>query len=131
MRDTAVALKKIAVLETLKGHKLAVTWDDAPKAVIDFTSMIQSRGDLRRLKDDSEFRKARIGERRRSIEWPDAVDELGMIDIDAETLFDISRQQSNAAFLHRIVDFITSQQSNLLHRFHDFLQRHKAQGDRT
>jgi hypothetical protein len=102
-------LKRITILEHLPGPKLAITWDDQPRMVIDFTSLIRSRADLAPLADESLFKKARIGERRRVVEWPTPADEDGepLLDIDAETLFDIASHQSHHDLLHRILGYIT------------------------
>ena len=102
---SGTAPNKIEAIEPRKGFKLAVTWENGGQFVISFTDDIRRGGVFAALRDEKVFAKARIGRRRRSIEWPEPQDENGepIIDIDADALLHLAEQQKTAGALKRLL----------------------------
>jgi hypothetical protein len=68
--------------------RLYIAWEDGPRATLDMAPSIRKGGVFSMLENPENFNKVRIGERGRTIEWPEPADAQGypIIDIDAESL---------------------------------------------
>lgn len=100
----STSVMKLKSVEAKPNHKVAVVWSAGQKATIDFSRTIQKGGVFAALSDFELFQKVRIGERNRTVEWPEPRDEFGypIIDIDAESLFAMYSAQKDAALLQQI-----------------------------
>jgi hypothetical protein len=88
-------LPRITELNVLSDFKLLLAWDMFPKAIVDLSQTIAQGGVFATLRDEGAFAKVRIGERGRTIEWPNPTAKFGypLIDIDAESLHMMSISQ--------------------------------------
>jgi hypothetical protein len=95
----------IKAIEPKAGHRLVVTWDDAPPLVVSFADEVRRGRIFTPLTDEATFAKVRIGEGRRTIEWPDPHDYDGhpLIDVDAETLLTMALNQRSGNLFHRLL----------------------------
>ena len=99
---SSVTLPRIKSVEPRSNFKLAVSWDKGPRSVIDFSQDIEN-GIFSALKDPKLFERVRIGERSRTVEWPEPKDDLGypIIEIDAESLAAMALDQRNIELVER------------------------------
>ena len=106
MSETA-SFRKIAVLEPLSGHRLAVAWDGAPKMVVDLTDVVKDRPAFKALLDERLFRRARIADYRRAVERPEpSLNGEPALDIDADTLHEIAVYQDSRGFIARLLEHV-------------------------
>jgi hypothetical protein len=89
------ALPRLRSVAPKRGLRLAVTLEDGRDVVVEFASVIGRGGVFAHLRDPKLFAAVRIGDRRRTIEWPDAGGQ-GVIDIDAESLLVMAEEQRRA-----------------------------------
>lgn len=91
-----VSLRKIKSVEPQQNFRLKLVWDGGSPVVVDFSSVIRAGGVFSELKDVDFFNKVRIGERKRTIEWPNLIDDLEspIIDLDAESLAAMAEEQN-------------------------------------
>src|SRR6185437_323443 len=103
MVSDAAAIPTLRSVEAKPGFRLAVTWDRGTQSTIDFTDTIKRGGVFARLDNERFFNAVRMSANRRKIEWPEPRDAFGepLIDIDAESLLVMARQQTNASLFHR------------------------------
>jgi hypothetical protein len=106
MSDTT--LRRIKSIEPRPGHKLLVTWDDVPPMLVSFADHVRRGRIFSFLQDEAEFAKARIGDRRRTVEWLDPNDQGAgpLIDVDAETLLLMANQQRSEGLFRRLLHLV-------------------------
>lgn len=94
-------------------YKLSVTWDRGSRATIDFKKVIEEGGVFASLKNIDVFNKVKLGERNRTIVWPEPADDLGypIIDIDAESLAAMSSEQGKESLFNAISKAVKSEAS--------------------
>jgi hypothetical protein len=82
-------------VEAKPGFRLVVTSEDGDAVLLDFNAVLRRGGVFKSLRDEALFRRVRLGERHRTIEWPEPADPDGapLIDIDAESLFMMAAEQ--------------------------------------
>jgi hypothetical protein len=108
------AMKKIEAIEPRKGYRIAITWEDNGQMILSLAEDIRRGGVFEALRDERLFAKVRIGQRRRSIEWPEPKDENGepIIGIDADALFQLAGQQKTASSFRRLMTIMQEQVAN-------------------
>ena len=81
-------LLTIEAIEPKPGFGLEIAWAGGAKSMVDLSSSIATGGVFAPLADPALFRKVRVGQRRRTVEWPEPVGDDGApsIDIDADAL---------------------------------------------
>ena len=96
-------LLRVKSLEPKSGYHLEVRLEDDQVLDIDFSEAIREGGVFADLGRNDNFSKVRIGDRQRVIEWPVPKDINGypIIEIDAESLLAMWRQQQDVASLER------------------------------
>lgn len=89
-------LRKISSVAVQGGFRLAIGWSEGAKAVVDLAGAIEQGGVFSPLSDAALFSKVRVGERGRTIEWPEPMGQSGepLIEIDAEALAAMATMQS-------------------------------------
>jgi hypothetical protein len=112
-------------VEARPGYKLTVSWERGPQATIDFSETIQKGGVFAALKSPRVFAKVRIDPTRRKIEWPEPSARFGepLIDIDAESLFEMAGEQRTTSLLHRLWSLFHSMDKAKAKGFWDFLMK--------
>jgi hypothetical protein len=99
-----VPLPKIQELRVRPRHRLEVHWDDGSASVIDMTQMISDGTAFAPLRDPDFFATVRVGERRRTIEWPDPINRGNvLVDFCADSLREMAEQQKVGTYLSRIL----------------------------
>ena len=90
-----IPLLKISSIEAQGGFRLAIVWSEGAGAMVDLADAVSQGGVFSPLSDAALFSRVRIGERGRTIEWPEPEDQSGqpMIEIDAEALMAIAKAQ--------------------------------------
>lgn len=92
--DTPASLPKIRAIKVLSRHRIQITWDDNKISHADMGDLIAEGNAFAPLKDQDLFATARIGERRRTIEWPDPTDASALLtDYCADALRERSERQ--------------------------------------
>ena len=89
----------LSSVEPQPDYRLRVTWKDGPTYTFDFRKIFGSGPAFEALlRDEALFRKVRIDEWGRTIEWPEPADEHGdpLIDFGAESLLRIALSEKNA-----------------------------------
>lgn len=91
-------LRRIKSVGAKPGHRLAVVLDTGEEITVDLSDSITRGGVFAPLEDQKVFARVRVGDRRRTVEWPEPADGDGepLIDIDAESLLHIASQQRGA-----------------------------------
>jgi hypothetical protein len=85
--DSPALLPKIRSIRVLSRQRLHITWDDDKVSDVDMRDLITEGSAFAPLKDQDLFATARIGERRRTIEWPDPIDHNAiLVDYCADSL---------------------------------------------
>jgi len=98
--------RRIKAVEPRPGYRVAVTWDDLSPMVVSFADYVRRGGVFTPLVDENMFAEVRVGERRRTIEWPNPHGDDGepLIDVDAETLLQMALHQKTESWFHRLVN---------------------------
>ena len=93
-----IPLRKIGSVAVQGGFRLAIGWSEGAKTVVDLADAIEQGGVFSPLSDAALFSKVRVGERGRTIEWPEPTDGSGepLIEIDAEALMAMAMTQHPA-----------------------------------
>lgn len=123
--DQSYAPRLLRSVEAKAGHKLVVSWERGPQATIDFSETIQKGGVFAALKSPRLFAKVRVDPTRRKIEWPEPTAQFGepLIDIDAESLFEMAGEQRTASLLQRLWNLFHVMDREKTKGFWDFLMR--------
>jgi hypothetical protein len=92
----AADLAKIRGVEPRPNHHVVVYWAMGGQSTIDLSDKIRLGGIYAAISDAAKFRAVRVGERKRTIEWPEPSDEDGhpIIEIDAEALRFMEQHQT-------------------------------------
>jgi Protein of unknown function (DUF2442) len=101
-------LKQIERVRHMGDYLLAIVWRDGANAIIDLTTDIKSGGVWSGIRSDAKFANVRIGRRGRVVEWPDPADADGepLIDIDADALYELAKQQKVQPLLEAVLEHI-------------------------
>jgi hypothetical protein len=67
-------LKKIISVRAHPSYRLELLFESNARIEVNFSDAIKTGGVLSKLEDPAFFAQVRIGENRRSIEWPDDID---------------------------------------------------------
>src|SRR5207253_1834643 len=97
----APALRKIRSVRVRPRYRLEVQWDEnGPPMIIDMEELITEGAAFAPLRDADLFATARIGERHRTIEWPDPIHPGQLItDCCADALYIRGERQRYGSFL--------------------------------
>lgn len=91
------AMPRIASVTPLPDFKLSVLFEEGPALTIDMTDTLRKGGVFAALRDRAAFDRVRLGDRRRTVEWPAPDLRHGeVIDIDAESLMHMAQRQAAA-----------------------------------
>jgi hypothetical protein len=89
------ALPRLQAVAARPGRRLALVVENGPSVVVEFADVIRRGGVFAHLRDRKAFTAVRLGDRRRTIEWPDAAGE-GTVDMDVESLLLMAEEQRRA-----------------------------------
>lgn len=110
------ALRKITALRVRPRYRLDVRWDDGPSVIVDMEDLISEGNAFAPLRDPDLFAMARIGARRRTVEWPDPRNPADLIvDYCADALFLKGERQQYGTFLRRMLREFESMRRKLMH----------------
>jgi hypothetical protein len=102
--ESGTPLPKIHAIKAMSRHRLQVTWDDNKISNFDMSDIIGENNAFSALRDQDLFATARIGERRRTIEWPDPLDSSKiLVDYCADSLRDKAERQGVLQELQKLV----------------------------
>jgi hypothetical protein len=89
-------LHPIARVEPRPGQRLLVTWTSGEQSIVDFTGTIERGCIWAVLHDEEKFAGARVAFQGRVLEWPEpaGADGAPRIDVDADGLHEMARQQA-------------------------------------
>jgi hypothetical protein len=89
-------LRRIKSVET-QPYRLAVTWDDGTRTTVDLSQDILQNGSVfAPLHKREIFARVQIDPRRRVLQWLDT-DGSTLVDIDADALFELGKEQRQPA----------------------------------
>lgn len=95
---------KIAGIKVRPKYRLDVQWEDNSSMIVDMESLINEGTAFAPLKDPDLFATVRIGERHRTIEWPDPVNPKEMlVDYSADSLHMRGENQSHSSLLQKLL----------------------------
>jgi hypothetical protein len=95
---------KIAGIKVRPKYRLEVHWGDSSSTTVDMESLINEGTAFASLKDPDLFATARIGERHRTVEWPDPLNSKEiLVDYSADSLHLRGENQSHSSFLQRLL----------------------------
>ena len=110
------ALPKIRSLRVRQRHRLEVQLDDSPVMIIDMSDLIADGTAFEPLRDMDLFSTARIGERRRTVEWPDPIDPNRiLVDYCADALLQKAKVQQVGLDLQKLVQSLRGIKDKFLH----------------
>ena len=75
-------LRDVIEAKALKGHRLALTFDDGVRGVIDVAKMIPFEGVFAPLRSESEFARVFVNRELGSVSWPCGAD------LDTQVLYE-------------------------------------------
>jgi Protein of unknown function (DUF2442) len=102
--ESAAILPKIRAIKAMSRHRLQITWDDNKISNFDMSDTISEGNAFSALRDQDLFATARIGERRRTIEWPDPLDPSRvLVDYCADSLREKAERQGVLQELQKLV----------------------------
>lgn len=78
-------LRDIIEAKALKGHRLAVTFDDGVRGVIDVEKIVPFEGVFAPLRSEGEFARVFVDRELGSVSWPCGAD------LDTQVLYDRAR----------------------------------------
>jgi hypothetical protein len=115
--DAAIPLRKLRTLRVRPRYCLEVQWEpDGPPMIIDMEDLIAEGTAFAPLHDPDLFATVRIGERHRTIEWPDPM-YVGQIltDYDADALYLRGEKQAHDSFVQRLMKEFQLMRRRLMH----------------
>src|SRR5438045_1146081 len=81
----AHALPRIRSVTAGPDYHVTVIWDDSKQTNVDLTTVVKSGGVFSPLRDKNLFATVQVGERGRSLEWPDPRNPaISFADFDAD-----------------------------------------------
>jgi hypothetical protein len=112
----AAALPKIRSLRIRPRHRVEVQLDDNAPMTIDMSDLIVAGTAFGPLKDMDLFSTARIGERRRTIEWPDPINANAiLVDYCADALVERAKRQQVGLELGKLLQLVRNLRDKIIH----------------
>jgi hypothetical protein len=115
MTDTKQPLPRLRSVIAGPDYRVNVVWADEKAMTVDLSTVVKDGGVFAPLRDKDLFATVRIGERGRTLEWPDPRTNRAFIDFDADVLLRMGMQQAHRSLLDRFFQSILSR-INHLHR---------------
>lgn len=107
---------KIQSLKIRPRYRVEVVWDDNSSSIIEMQDLIANGNAFAPLKDPDLFATARIGERRRTIEWPDPTNPSQiLVDYCADALDLRAKRQTFASSFQRILREMRILRNKVMH----------------
>jgi len=115
--DTANPLPKIRGLRVRPRYRLEIQWEnETAPMIVDMEGLITEGSVFAPLRDHDLFATVRIGERRRTIEWPDPLhaDQI-LTDFDADSLYLRGERQKSVNVLQRMLRELQTMRRRIVH----------------
>lgn len=115
--DAATSLPKIRSLRVRPRYRLEIHWDnEAAPMIVDMEGLITEGSAFAALRDHDLFATVRIGERRRTIEWPDPLHAGSILtDYDADSLYLRGERQQSVSILQRMMRDFQAMRRRIVH----------------
>jgi hypothetical protein len=88
-------LPRMRAVRALPAYGLEIQWETGGTTIVDLVETVLAGGVFVFLRDQVNFRRAKLGSRCRTVEWFDPKDPgAPVVDIDADTLMEMGQDQS-------------------------------------
>jgi hypothetical protein len=84
-------LPKMRSVKALENYVLQIQWDSGLVTTVDLSDMIAAGGVFTFLRDEKNLGQAKLGARRRTVEWVEPGQDV--VDMDADTLLQMAQDQ--------------------------------------